>query len=445
MGKKFHIETFGCQMNELDSEKIAGNLLHSGMEPVSDASQADVLILNTCSVREKAVQKVYARLGEIKRRKAGKDGIIVGVVGCMAQLEGDQILRKAPFVNIVAGPQKGLVMSDLIEETLRTGAPAVDMRMDEDPEPLETSYVLRENTWRAGVTISEGCNRKCTFCVVPFTRGAERDRAGANIIREVRRLVEQEQFKEVMLLGQTVNSYRDPVRRDFTFAKLLREVAGIDGLKRIRFTSPHPNDFTAELLEVMSSFPQVCNHVHLPLQSGSTRILRAMRRGYTRERYLETVRRIRDAARPIAISTDIIVGFPGETEEDFRDTLSLLDEVQYDSAFSFKYSPRPNTAALGLQDDTTEEEKGRRLRKLQEQQKLIQYNKNAAYMGQVVEVLVDDRARTRFSLAGRTTDNRVVNFDGPASLMGSIVPVQVTGFSAFSLKGIWLQQGPEES
>ncbi len=442
MVRKYYIETFGCQMNELDSEKIAGNLRHNGMEPAPDASQADVIILNTCSVREKAVQKVYARLGEIKHHKAKRKGVIVGVVGCMAQLEAERILRKAPFVSIVAGPQKGHLMNDLIEETLRTRFPAVDMRMDEDPEPLETSHVLRESPHRALVTISEGCNRHCTFCVVPQTRGAERDRESSNIIQEVRRLVEAG-YVEIVLLGQTVNSYRDPIRKDFTFAKLVRELAGIDGLKRIRFTSPHPNDFTDELLAVMVSCPQVCNQIHLPVQSGSSRILRAMRRGYTRERYLETIRKILRAPRPIAISTDIIVGFPGETEADFQDTLSLLDEVQYDNVFSFNYSPRPNTAALEFADNTSDEEKGRRLGILQEQQKLIQYNKNAAYLDQVMEVLVDDKARNRFNLAGRTTNNKIINFDGPENLMGQIVAVRITGYSANSLKGVWLQHGPE--
>jgi tRNA-2-methylthio-N6-dimethylallyladenosine synthase len=441
MARKFFIETFGCQMNELDSEKIAGNLLHSGMEPAPDSSQADVIILNTCSVREKAVQKVYARLGELKRRRT-RD-VVVGVVGCMAQLEGERVLRKAPIVNVLAGPQKGHLMTSLIEETLRTHAPAVDLRMDDDPEPLETSYILRESRWRAGITVSEGCNRRCTFCVVPFTRGPERDRESESILGEVRQLVD-EGYVEFVLLGQTVNSYRDPANRHLTFAKLLRKIATIDGVKRIRFTSPHPNDFTDELLDVMVSCPQVCNHIHLPVQSGSSRILRAMRRGYTRERYLETIRKIKAAGRPIAISTDIIVGFPGETEEDFRCTLSLLDEIQYDNVFSFKYSPRPGTAALSLQDDTPAEEKGRRLSCLQEQQKLIQYNRNAACVGQVVEVLVDDRARSRFTLAGRTTDNKIVNFDGPEALMGRTAPVQVTGFSSNSLKGAWLQKGPEE-
>jgi len=438
MARKFIVETFGCQMNELDSEKIAGNLIHHGMEQAQDAAAADVIILNTCSVREKAVQKVYARLGEVKRLKNARPEVIVGVVGCMPQLEGDRVLKKVPFVNLLAGPQKGHVMGDLVARATQGRAPAIDLRMDEDPEPLETAYVLRESRWRAGVTISEGCDRQCSFCVVPFTRGRQRDRASAPIIEEVRNLVAQG-YLEIMLLGQTVNAYRDPSPAGLTFAGLLRSLSQIDGLQRIRFTSPHPNDFDDELIEVIATVPAVCDQVHIPVQSGSTRVLKAMRRGYTRERYMETIAKLRAAPRPIAISTDIIVGFPGETEEDFRHTLSLLDEVQYDCVFSFKYSPRPNTAALQLEDSVPEEEKGRRLSILQEQQKLIQFNKNAAHMGQVVDVLADGKARARFQLSGRMSNNRIVNFDGPADLLGRIVPVRISGFSANSLKGIWVQ------
>jgi tRNA-2-methylthio-N6-dimethylallyladenosine synthase len=437
MARKYFIETFGCQMNELDSEKIAGSLRHDGLEAAPNPAEADVLILNTCSIREKAVQRVYARLGEIKRRKIRDRELVVGVVGCMAQLEREAILEKAPFVGILAGPQKGHVMPQLVRQNSSTGLPAIDLRMDDDPEPLETAHVLRQSPWRAGVTISEGCNRHCTFCVVPETRGSERDREAANILGEVKELVNQG-YLEVILLGQTVNSYRDPSNSRTGFAQLLDQVARIEGLKRIRFTSPHPNDFTPELLRVMVEYPQVCDHIHLPVQSGSTKVLRAMRRGYTRERYLEMIHRIKDALRPIAVSSDIIVGFPGESEADFQDTLSLLDQVQYDSVFSFKYSPRPNTAALTLPGEVPDAEKGRRLTVLQNHQKLIQYNRNSAYLGKSVEVFVDDNARTRYSLAGRSSNNKVVNFDGPESLMGKFVQVEVTGFSANSLKGIWI-------
>ncbi len=436
MTKKFMIHTFGCQMNDLDSEKIAGSLRHQGMAPVKDASQADIIILNTCSVREKAVQKVYARLGELKRFKKRRPGLKVGVVGCMAQLEGEKILKRMPFVDVLAGPQKGHVIGELFEINARSNEPIVSMRLDEDPAPLETVYIERQNPWRANITISEGCNRQCSFCIVPLARGKERVRESSAILREVEALVSRG-YIEIVLLGQTVNSYVDRTRGRFSFAQLLRRMASIEGLKRIRFTSPHPGDFGDELLDVMISCPQVCKHIHLPVQSGSSRVLKAMRRGYTRERYLDVIHKIQASPHPIAISTDIIVGFPGETEADFQDTLSLLDEVQYDSAFSFKYSPRPNTAALNLSGEISEEEKGRRLEILQERQRQIQISKNAAFVGKTVDVLVEDRARSRYSLSGRTGGNKIVNFDGPESLMGQIVRVEINGSTPNSLKGIW--------
>ena len=291
-------------MNELDSEKIAGNLRNSGMEPVDDPSEADVIILNTCSVREKAAQKVYARLGELKRHKVQRQDLVVGVVGCMAQLEGENILKRAPFVNMLAGPQKGHVMSDLVGRSMNTTSAIVELRMDDEPVPIETAYVLRQNPWRASVTVSEGCNRQCAFCVVPLTRGREKARASANILREVKDLVAKG-YIEIVLLGQTVNSYVDPAAEGMNFAQLLRNISEVPGLKRIRFTSPHPCDFSEELLKVMVSCPQVCNHIHLPVQSGSTRVLRAMRRGYTRESYMRTIKKIQNADREIAISKQL--------------------------------------------------------------------------------------------------------------------------------------------
>jgi tRNA-2-methylthio-N6-dimethylallyladenosine synthase len=436
MTRKYLIETFGCQMNDLDSEKIAGSFRNDGMEATDDAAQADIIILNTCSVREKAVQKVYDRLGKLKRHKAHRPNLIIGVVGCMAQLEQNNLLKRAPFVNFVAGPQKGSVMNDLVHRSSLSQTPVVDMRRDEDPAPLETAFILRRNSWRASITVSEGCNRHCAYCVVPLTRGKERSRESSQILSEAQNLVELG-YVEILLLGQTVNSYVDRTAGNLTFAELLRLLAGIAGLKRIRFTSPHPGDFSDELLDAMVSCPQVCNHIHLPVQSGSTRILQAMRRGYSRERYLEIIEKIRNARRPISISTDIIVGFPGECDSDFQDTLSLLDAVQYESAFSFKYSPRPHTAALDLPDDVSDEEKGRRLAILQERQGQIQHRRNAAYLGQIVEIMVENKARTRFRLSGRTSNNKIVNFDGPDTLMGHFVKVEITGFSPNSLKGIW--------
>ncbi len=437
MAKKFYIETFGCQMNELDSQKIAGSLCHHGLEQSHVAIRADVVILNTCSIREKAVQKVYARLGEIGKQKARNKNLVVGVVGCMAQLEGMRILEKAPTVNFIAGPQKSQALPRLIEASSGSAAATIDLRSELEPEPLETGPVLRENSWSAGVTISEGCNRRCSFCVVPATRGSERNRDSEDVVHEVSDLVSQG-YIEIMLLGQTVNSYRDPNDRRINFARLLKKLCLIEGLKRIRFTSPHPRDFSDELLDLMITCPQVCNHIHLPVQSGSSRILRMMRRGYTRETYLEIISKIQQAARPIAVSTDIIVGFPGETDNDFRQTLDMLDTAQFDCVYSFKYSPRPNTHALTLADEIPDQEKGTRLRILQEHQKLIQYNKNAAYMDREMEILTDSRAKSRFALCGRAPNNKIVNFDGPESLLGQVVPVKITGFSANSLKGVWI-------
>ncbi|MDR1728836.1 MAG: tRNA (N6-isopentenyl adenosine(37)-C2)-methylthiotransferase MiaB [Acidobacteriota bacterium] len=435
MARKYWIETFGCQMNALDSEKIAGDFQRHGMVPADGLDDADVVALNTCSVRDKAVQKAYARLGELKRRKAARPGMTVCVLGCMAQLEGGKILVRAPYVNIVAGPQQGHVIGDLVERSRRTSAPVLALRSDEEPSPLENGHISRETAWRASVTISEGCNRRCAFCVVPATRGPERHRASAGVVGEVAGLVGKG-CVEVLLLGQTVNSYVDPSDPSVNFAELLRRLAKVEGLRRIRFTSPHPNYFTDELLDVLATTPAVCNQVHLPVQSGSTKVLRAMRRGYTREGYLGVVRKIHALPRPVAISTDLIVGYPGETEADFDDTLTLLDLAQYDGAFSFKYSPRPHTAAYELSDDVADEEKGRRLEVLQARQRDIQAQRNAAWVGRRVEVLVEARARSRVRLAGRTTDNKIVNFDGPDDLIGSFAQVEVTGSSPNSLKGI---------
>ncbi len=432
MAKRYFIETFGCQMNDLDSEKMAGSLVAAGMEPAGDPAQADVILLNTCSVRDKAVQKVYARLGEIRRYAKRKD-VVVGVVGCMPQLEGARVLERAPFVKLLAGPQKGHAMGRLVQLCAREEKPVIDLRSDADPGPLETFSIVRGSRWRASITISEGCSRRCAYCVVPLTRGKERVRPCADILREAGDLASRGTV-ELLLLGQTVNSYSDRAA-GIGFAGLLRRLAGIAGIRRIRFTSPHPGNFTDDLLEVLSSCPQVCNHIHLPVQSGSTRILRLMRRGYTREDYLDIVRKIRAAPREIAISTDLIVGFPGETESDFEDTLSLLDAVQYDGAYSFKYSQRPHTEALNFPDEIPEDEKGRRLDLLQRKQALIQYSRNAPFEQRRMEVLVEGRARSRVRLTGRTTNNKIVNFDGPDSLIGQFVEVDITGFSSNSLKG----------
>ena len=427
-------------MNALDSEKIAGDFLRHGMSAAADISEADVIAINTCSVRDKAVQKAYARLGEFRRLKAARPGMVVCVVGCMAQIEGEKILKRAPYVDIVTGPQKGHVIGNLVEKALNSCKPILELRYDGDPSPLENKHILRNTAWRASVTISEGCSRCCAFCIVPEARGPERHREMVGILEEIGELADNGCL-EIMLLGQTVNSWFDPSDDSIRFPELLRRVADVPGIRRVRFASPHPNYFSDDLLEVIASHETICNHVHLPVQSGSTRILRAMNRGYTRMNYLEIARKIRSAPARITISTDIIVGYPGETEADFQDTLSIVDTVRYTGVFSFKYSPRPRTTAYDLPDDVPEKEKSRRLALLQERQREIQCEMNAAYVGQKDVVLVESNARSRMRLVGRTADNRIVNFDGSDELIGSFTQVEITGFGPNSFKGKLIKHG----
>ena len=432
--KKFFIETFGCQMNHHDSEKVAGTLIKMGYAPTDDSSEADLLLLNTCNIREKANQKVLSRLGSIQKSYGAKSGAKVGLLGCMAQMEGERIFGKAPQVDFVVGSSSYSFIPRLINQVEQGMRHVIDVTQDTD-RLFETYPQSRENPYKAYVTIMEGCNRYCAFCVVPYTRGPERSRTGAHILSEVRQLA-SEGYQEVMLLGQTVNSWRDPAREIPSFAGLLREVAGINGIRRIRFTSPHPSDFHPDIVEVIEKVPAVCNQVHLPVQSGSTAVLQRMKRDYTREEYLRKVALIRRGQREIALSTDVIVGFPGETEEDFEQTLSLLEEVRYDSIFSFKYSPRPGTEAYAFGDGVVEEEQGRRLMVLQEFQRKIQLERNARLVGSDFEVLVEGKSqRDVKDLMGRTTQNKIINFSGSPELLGKWAQVRVTGFSAHSLQG----------
>ena len=417
MAQRFFIETFGCQMNEHDSEKIAGLLAHRGMIPVHSPDDADLVLLNTCSVREKAAQKVYSRLGEVKARKQRNRDLILGVVGCVAQQEGPEIVRKAPFVDLVVGTHLYHSLPDLLdnirrERALQRAVPRVATRFLESPMPVEISQVLRRTGFRANLTITEGCNKHCSFCIVPYTRGKERSRPAALILEEARRLIDQG-FVEFLLLGQTVNSYKDPTRPGIRFADLLAQVATISGVRRVRFTSPHPRDFRDDVISAIAQFDTICDHVHLPVQSGSTRVLKRMRRQYTREWYLELVSRFRNCGRPVGLSTDVIVGFPGETEDDFEQTLSLLEQTQYESMFSFKYSPRPHTEAFTWPDDVCAKEKTRRLILLQQQQRETQLRVHRQrYLGETFEVLVEGTARDGRQLFGRTTTNKIINFPG---------------------------------
>src|ERR1700675_2769975 len=340
----FFLETFGCQMNDHDSEKGAGVLLSRGYTQVESPETASLILYNTCSIREKAAQKGFSRLGEFGLKQ--NDGRIIGVLGCVAQQEGEEIFKRAPWVSLVCGSASYSKLPELLAQVEAGKQRVTGLDTDTD-KTFETEITRRDNPWRAYLTIIEGCDKACSYCVVPYTRGPERSRASDSILREVRQLAELG-YSEVQLLGQTVNSYRDPTVRKMRFSELLLAVADQPAIRRVRFTTSHPRDFTQDIVDAIDAQPKLCNHVHLPVQSGSTRVLRTMQRTYSREEYLEKIAMIRGARRRISITTDIIVGFPGETEEDLAETLSLLDAVKYEAMFSFKYSPRPHTPSLKM-------------------------------------------------------------------------------------------------
>ena len=428
----FYIETFGCQMNVHDSEKVAGVLLGRGYQQVANIDAAKLVFYNTCSIREKAAQKIFSRLGEF--RKHPDHGKIIGVLGCVAQQEGEEIFERAPWVSLVCGSASYSKLPALLTELEAGNRRVTGLNKDTD-ETFETEFTRRDNPFRAYLTIIEGCDKSCSYCVVPFTRGPERSRSSASVLDEVRRLADAG-YSEIQLLGQTVNSYRDPTARGMSFAELLIAVAGVPGIRRVRFTTSHPRDFGRDIVEAIDSVPALCDHVHLPVQSGSTRVLRAMQRTYTREEYLEKIGLIRSAKRSISVTTDIIVGFPGETEEDVAETLSLLDAAQYDCVFAFQYSPRPNTSSLQMPDSVPEQEKARRLALVQDHQREIQVARNNKIVGETFEVLVDGASRRSGQWAGRTSSNRILNFSSTQpDLLGQYVHVRVTGASPNSLVG----------
>jgi len=431
-GATFFLETFGCQMNDHDSEKVAGVLLSRGYKQVESPDGASLVLYNTCSIREKAAQKVFSRLGEYRTKQAA--GQVIGVLGCVAQQEGEEIFARAPWVTLVCGSASYRKLPELLAQVEAGSQRVTGLETDTD-ETFETPVTRRDNPWRAYLTIIEGCDKACAYCVVPFTRGPERSRASDSVLKEVRELAELG-YSEVQLLGQTVNSYADPSSRRMRFSELLLAVADVPGIRRVRFTTSHPRDFSADIVTALESQPKLCNHVHLPVQSGSTKVLREMVRTYTRDEYLEKIAMLRRARRPIAITTDVIVGFPGETEADFSETLSLLEEVRYDSLFSFKYSPRPNTPSLSMRDAISEEEKSRRLAVLQEKQREIQSTRNAILVNTRFEVLVSGKSRRENQWSGHTSCHRVINFTSQQqNLLGTYVQVLVTSAGPNSLVG----------
>jgi len=501
--KTFYLETFGCQMNVHDSEKVVGTLVRQGYRQVETVEQADLILYNTCSIRDKAEQKVFHRLADYKKLAA--EGKRFGVLGCVAQQEGQKIFERAPHVSLVCGSAsyrklpEMLVRLEAIQDiashpsrkergldgapgeipravgestalrydaefiachpskTAKGGAAAVGVARDsglgtrdlvritglddrQTDQCFETEFTARNNPHRGYITIIEGCDKFCAYCVVPFTRGKERSRTSDSVLAEARQMADLG-YSEIQLLGQNVNSYKDPagdLRKKRSFAELLAAVGEVPGIKRVRFTTSHPRDFGRDIVEAIDAVPTLCDHVHLPVQSGSTRVLKAMQRLYTRDQYLERIAWMRAARRDIAITTDVIVGFPGETEAEFGETLSLLDEIGFDGIFSFKYSPRPNTPALSLEDAIPDKEKARRLAVLMEEQKEIQIAKHSSLLGSTCEVMVEGDNPARKQWAGRTSQNKIVNFTAPASgnlQAGAYAKVLLTASFPNSLAG----------
>ncbi len=433
--RTFYLETFGCQMNVHDSEKVIGTLMTEGYSQVETPEAADLVLYNTCSIRDKAEQKVFHRLQQFKRDHG--HGKVFGVLGCVAQQEGERVFEKAPHVGLVCGSASYNQLPAMLVQ-LESGQRRVTGLNLDTEDTFETPFARRDNPHRAYLTIIEGCDKSCAYCVVPFTRGPERSRTSDSILREVRSLADAG-YSEVQLLGQNVNSYRDPSPAKWDFATLIRNVAQVPGMRRVRFTTSHPRDFGKDIIDAMDENPVLCNHVHLPVQSGSTRLLERMQRLYTRDEYMRRIEWMKASNRSIAITTDIIVGFPGETEADFEQTLDLLDEVEYDSLFSFKYSRRPNTSALQYADHLSEEEKSQRLAIVQEKQRSIQARNNTRAVGTVQEVLVEGFNKATGQWIGRTSQNKTLNFlrpreDGEA-LIGRYLDVQVTRSGPNSLAG----------
>ena len=432
--KTFYIETFGCQMNFHDSEKVVGTLISVGYQQVEREEDADLIVYNTCSIRDKAEQKVFNRLNDVKKlHKAGKR---FAVLGCVAQQEGEKIFERAPYVSLVAGSASYRNLPNMLVQ-LGEGATRVTGLDDrQTDQTFDTEFTARGNPHRGYITIIEGCDKFCAYCVVPYTRGKERSRTSDSVLAEARRMADAG-FTDVQLLGQNVNSYADPSHKK-SFAGLLAAVGEIPGIRRVRFTTSHPRDFTKDIVDAIDAVPTLCDHVHLPVQSGSSRVLDAMFRDYCREEYLERIAWMKDARREISITTDTIVGFPGETEEEFRETLSLLTEVGYDGVFSFKYSPRPNTPALEYTDSIADAEKSRRLQILQEHQREIQRVSYRRHVGQVLEVMVEGKNSARGQMIGRTSQNKTLNFaiqDGREPRTGEYVSVLVTQAFPNSLLG----------
>ena len=439
--KTFYIETFGCQMNAHDSEKVVGTLLREGYAQVHDEADASLILYNTCSIRDKAEQKVFHRLNEYKRMQG--EGKKFAVFGCVAQQEGTKIFERAPYVSLVAGSASYRNLPDMLTrlEAGETRITGLDDRQTD--ETFDTEFTARTNPHRAYITIIEGCDKFCSYCVVPYTRGKERSRTSASVLAEAQRIA-QSGFTEIQLLGQNVNSYQDPSAKR-SFAELLAAVGEINGIRRVRFTTSHPRDFTKDIVDVIDAVPTLCDHVHLPVQSGSTAVLKAMQREYTRDWYLKRIAWTKAARRDISLTSDIIVGFPGETDSDFEQTISLLELVNYDAIFGFKYSPRPNTPAIHMHDSIPEEVKIQRLAILNQRQRELQRESYARHLDQSMEVMVEHATpNSRGQFTGRSSQNKTVNFtlspESTTPTVGSYLNVRITQVFPSSLVGESISQ-----
>ncbi len=429
--KGIYIRTFGCQMNERDSERVLTLALERGYREVDSPEEADLVVINTCTVRRKPEQKVYSLLGRLGQLKEGKPGMKIAVVGCLAQQEGERLLERFPQVDLVLGPDMIPRLPEALL-SLEKGQRLCVVGFHDDPS--QGVLLPPKVGVKAFVNIMQGCDNFCTYCIVPYVRGPEKSRPSSEILEEIR-LLASRGVKEVILLGQNVNSYGKKSPGEMTFPELLYRVAEIEGIERIRFTTSHPKDLSEELIRAFREIDKLCEHLHLPFQAGSNRVLERMGRGYTREDYLRKVERLREEVPRIAITADVMVGFPGEGEEDFRQTLDLVERVRFDGLFSFKYSPRKGTVSASWPDDVPPEVKQRRLEELQELQRAITLEKNRALEGELMEVLVEGTGSRPGQLRGRTRCNRVVNFPGREELIGRVVWVRITEGLQNSLRG----------
>jgi tRNA-2-methylthio-N6-dimethylallyladenosine synthase len=434
VSKSFYIETFGCQMNVHDSEKVVGTLEQQGYVQTQVEDDAGLILYNTCSIRDKAEQKVFHRLNEYKKLKG--EGKRFAVIGCVAQQEGEKIFDRAPYVSIVAGSASYRNLPSMLERLERGESRITGLDDKKTTETFETPFVARTNEHRGYITIIEGCDKFCAYCVVPYTRGNERSRTSDSVVEEAGRMADAG-YTEVQFLGQNVNSYKDPLGKK-TFAELLHAVGTIKGIRRVRFTTSHPRDFTRDIVDAIDATPTLCDHVHLPVQSGSSAVLKAMAREYTRDWYLERIAWIKAAKRDISLTSDIIVGFPGESDADLEQTATLLDQVGYDAIFAFKYSPRPNTPAISMADSIPEETKVERLKLLLDRQREIQRVNYERHLGEVMELMVEGHNAVRNQVIGRSTQNKTVNFTTGQPIfpaLGTYQTVRITQTFPNSLLG----------